>query len=149
MPGAARDPLQSDLTLHASCVAVAEKALLIRGASGCGKSTLALQMMGLGAVLVSDDRVILHRRGDAVLARAPDAIRGMIECRGLGLLNAHPVQDVPVAGVVDLDQSETERLPPNRETVLSGCRLNLFHRIEGAHFAAALVQWLKAGRRTV
>ncbi len=146
MPGAAPDSPETETILHASCVALADKALLIRGASGSGKSALALQMMGMGAVLVADDRVILHRHGDAVQARAPEAIRGLIECRGLGLLNAQTAQDVQVVAIVDLDRTEPERLPPERRAELLGLALPLFGRVEGGHFAAALMQVLKAGR---
>jgi len=44
-------------TIHASCVAVDGKGLLITGASGSGKSALALQLMAFGAHLIADDRV--------------------------------------------------------------------------------------------
>ena len=48
------------IILHASCVALAGRGLLIRGAPGSGKSTLALTLMGLGADLVGDDRIDLR-----------------------------------------------------------------------------------------
>ncbi len=64
---------------HASCVAYGGRGVLILGASGRGKSALALRLMALGAVLVADDRTDLCREGDSVMARAPDAIKGMIE----------------------------------------------------------------------
>ena len=72
--------------MHATCVAVGPHAALIRGASGRGKSGLALQLLAMGAVLVSDDRTRLWRAGDALMADAPDTIRGRIEARGVGIL---------------------------------------------------------------
>ena len=93
--------------LHASCVAVAGRGLLIAGASGSGKSALALDLMAFGATLVADDRVCLQRAGAALLASAPPTIAGLIEARGIGLLRARAVTaPVPVAALIDLDRVE-------------------------------------------
>jgi HPr kinase/phosphorylase len=133
--------------LHASCVAVAGRGLLISGASGSGKSTLALDLMAFGAMLVADDRVCLQRAGTALLASAPPAIAGLIEARGIGLLRARAATaPVPVAALLDLDRVETDRLPEPRLIRLLGCDLPLLHRPSHAHFAAAVLQFLKAGR---
>ena len=133
-------------TRHATTVALEGRALLIEGASGAGKSALALQLMAFGAALVSDDRTDLHRDGEQVIASAPPAIRGLIEARGLGLLNADTAPPAPVAALVDLDRIETDRLPPLRQVTLLGCRLPLLLRVESIHFAPALLQFLRAGR---
>ena len=45
----------SSETLHASCVAIDGRAVLIEGRSGEGKSDLALRLIDRGAALVSDD----------------------------------------------------------------------------------------------
>lgn len=135
-------------TLHASCVALDERSgLLILGPAGAGKSTLALELMAYGATLVSDDGVEITREGDAVTASAPAAISGMIEARGIGLLSAATLPRARLTGVVDLSHPETERLPPERTENLLGIPLPLIYRVEGAHFAPALIQWLKGGRR--
>ena len=63
--------------LHASCVAVKGRALLITGPSGTGKSALALQMMALGADLVADDQTLLQPRAGKLIATAPPAARLM------------------------------------------------------------------------
>lgn len=135
--------------LHASCVALAGRALLITGASGRGKSSLALRMMALGATLVADDRVALRRSGDAVTATAPPTISGLIEARGLGLLHADPAGPVPVFALLDLDRDETDRLPPARHRDLLGRPVPLLFRVDAPHFPAALFQFLKTGRRTL
>lgn len=133
--------------VHASCVAWDGRGLLIRGASGCGKSALALQMMALGAELVADDRTCLRADGGQVLAACPPAIRGLIEARGIGLLRADPAPaPVPLAAVLDLDRTEPDRLPPPRQATLLGCDLPLFGDPGHAHLAAAMLQFLKAGR---
>jgi HPr kinase/phosphorylase len=136
----------AERTLHASAVAIGGRAVLITGPSGSGKSGLALQLIALGARLVADDGVILRSEGGQLLARAPDAIRGLIEARGVGLLNAEPLDDVPLSFVVDLGTSETERLPPRRTTTLLGVVLPLLHKVESLHFAAAVRQYLAQGR---
>jgi HPr kinase/phosphorylase len=132
--------------LHASAVALAGRAALILGAAGSGKSALSLELMASGARLVADDRVILRRDGGRLLARAPDAIRGLIEARGVGVLHADPLDDVPVMLVVDLDRTETERLPPHRTRDVEGVTLPLLHKVASAHFTAAVRQYLAHGR---
>jgi HPr kinase/phosphorylase len=49
---------------------------------------------------------------------------------------------------VDLDRVESDRLPPWRETEILAVALPLLHRVESAHFPAAILQYLKAGRAT-
>jgi len=131
---------------HASCVALHGRGLLITGASGAGKSGLALRLMALGAQLVADDQVQLHRAGRALQARCPDRIAGLIEARGVGLLRADHLAEVPLALVVDLDRHEPDRLPPRREIVLLGCPLPLVLGRDAHHLAPALLQYLRAGR---
>lgn len=131
--------------LHASAVAIDGRAVLITGASGSGKSGLALTLMAYGAALVSDDRVVLQRDGDVIRASAPDTIRGAIEARGVGILNADPIADSAVEVVVIMDEMETDRLPPRRSTNLLGISLPLLHNTGTPYFATAVVQYLKAG----
>ncbi|WP_246139476.1 HPr kinase/phosphorylase [Falsiphaeobacter marinintestinus] len=143
MPGSA-----PEITLHASCVALDGRALLIVGKSGSGKSALALSLMAMGADLVADDRTILRRDQSQVIAYAPDAIKGLIEARCVGLLQATPCALAQVVAIVDLDRTETQRLPTLRKSDLLGQSVTLFLKVEGAHFASALIQFLKAGRRS-
>ena len=131
---------------HASCVAIDGKAVLICGASGTGKSGLALELMGYGAKLVADDRTVLRRSGDKIYASAPQTIRGEIEARGVGILNADTVEEAPVVLIVNLDEPETERLPPKRSQQILGLSLPLVQNFGIRHFAAAIHQYLKGGR---
>ncbi len=136
---------QPDEMTHASCVAFNDAAALIRGASGSGKSALALELMSRGAKLVSDDRTCLLRRGDRVVAYAPPALVGMIEARGVGILKAEPAAPTALTLVIDLDETETDRLPPARSCDVLGQRLPLLHKTDSAHFSAAISQYLSAG----
>lgn len=132
---------------HASSVALGGRGALILGASGAGKSSLALHLMALGATLISDDRTVA-RRGptEEVLLSAPEAIRGKIEARGVGLLSAEFVQDVPLVLVVHLDLPEKDRLPIQRTIRILGQDVPLLHNPGSLHFPHALLQYLKAGR---
>ncbi|HTG37702.1 aldolase [Sphingomonas sp.] len=113
-------PLSSELC-HASCVAIRGHAVLIEGPSGAGKSDLALRLIDRGAMLVSDDQTLLRRRdGDTLRASAPATIRGLIEVRGLGILDMAHADDVPVAMIVTIISSP-ERMPPeSRNRTIAG-----------------------------
>jgi HPr kinase/phosphorylase len=140
------DP-ETETILHATAVCVGTRAVLIRGASGSGKSALALEMLARGARLVSDDRVILQLGAQGILLSAPKPIRGMIEARGVGLLQAEAVDSAMLACVVDLDVTERERLPQVRDTLLLGVTVPLLHNVANPYFAAALIQYLRGGRQ--
>ena len=132
--------------LHASCVTDGVFAVLIVGPSGSGKSALALELMSRGATLVADDRTIVELSEAGVRASCPKAIRGKIEARGVGILAADSAAFGHVRLVVDMGASETERLPPVRTFTLLGEDIPLLHNPVHGHFAAAVLQYLKAGR---
>ncbi|WP_324751529.1 HPr kinase/phosphatase C-terminal domain-containing protein [Roseovarius sp. Pro17] len=141
------DDTPDAVTLHATSVAVAGRAVLIRGASGSGKSALALQLIALGAVLVADDQTCLTRDGDNLMLDAPEAIRGQIEARGVGILNTPSAGPTPAALIVDMDASAAPRLPLDERTSVLGVSLPLVRGSGASHFPAALHLYLKHGRR--
>jgi HPr kinase/phosphorylase len=132
--------------VHATCVAVDGRGLLLMGRAGSGKSALALALMALGARLVADDQTRLTPDGAALVASCPPTLRGLIEARGLGILHAEPVESAPVVLVVDLDHTEDQRLPPVRHVILAGRTLALVHAQQTPHFPAALLQYVRGGR---
>jgi len=134
------------LLLHASCVAVASAGVLIRGRSGSGKSSLALELMALGALLVSDDRTEIKLRDAWPVASAPKNLQGLIEARGIGILSAANIASARIVLVVDLDRAETDRLPPDRTTELLGHSVALLHKVESMKFSAGILQYLKGGK---
>ena len=105
----------SSETLHASCVAIAGRAVLIQGLSGSGKSDLALRLIDRGGVLVCDDYTVVQRLGEKLIASAPANIAGLIEVRGLGLVTMPFQNEVPVALIVNISDSVT-RMPDDRDT---------------------------------
>lgn len=140
------DITSEPLRLHASTVALEGRAVVIFGASGTGKSELALGLMAYGAMLVADDQTVLEARDGRLIASAPEVIRGRIEARGVGLLAAAVADRAEVVLAVDLDHDETERLPPERRIAWLGVSVPLVLRLQSGHFAAAIMQYLRAGR---
>lgn len=116
-------PRISGETVHGSTVAKDGRAVLILGASGAGKSDLALRLIDRGFALVSDDRTIVKRDGDRLIASAPPTIAGKLEIRGMGIIDMPYEGDVPVALIVEL-KGEIERLPDDsRERLILGAKL--------------------------
>ena len=130
--------------IHASAVAVDQTGLLIIGRSGTGKSELTVELIALGATLVSDDQVLLTEKDGGLLMSAPPAIEGRIEARGLGLVSA-PARPAWARFLVDLDKTETERLPEPRETVIKSTPLRTFYRVESRAFPSMLYVLLQGG----
>ena len=119
------DSAPGSIVVHGAAVALAGRGVLILGASGSGKSGLALALIGRGAALVADDRVVLTRRGDALVARAPERLAGLIEARGFGLLRLVSVAEAPLVVAVDLDRAPTARMPQSVTITYLGTHIEL------------------------
>lgn len=105
-------------TVHASCVLVGARAMLIRGPAGSGKSRLALALVDAArngrlpfARLVADDRVALTATNGRLIACVPGPTRGLIEVRGLGIRRIEHEPRAVVGLVVDLASQDAARLP--------------------------------------
>ncbi len=102
--------------VQASGVVIGARGLLIEGPPGSGKSSLALALLDRGAGLIGDDAVSLSRvgpsaGGDAVFAAPPPHIAGLVEVRGVGIIQWPVAQAVPLALILTLGGPEGERLP--------------------------------------
>jgi hypothetical protein len=111
-------------TLHATSIVFCGRGLLLVGASGSGKSDLALRIMDAGGSLISDDYTELSVKDDQLFGSPPDAIKGMIEVRGVGLLKVPYIRSARL-DVLVMCESKTviERLPPVIHTNIEGIRL--------------------------
>ncbi len=133
--------------LHATTVALKDRALLIVGPSGSGKSGLALQLMALGAALVADDRTLVRKADTSLWAQAPEGLPPLIEARGIGLLRVPALTPATqLALAVDMGRTETERLPPVRQYSVMGQALPLVFHSAAPHFPSALLHYLLHGR---
>ena len=63
-------PRISAETVHGNSVTKDGRAILITGPSGSGKSDLTLRLFDRGYGLISDDRTILKRDGERIVASA-------------------------------------------------------------------------------
>lgn len=106
--------------LHASCVAIGGRAVLIEGRSGEGKSDLALRLIDRGAQLVSDDYTICTRTAGVLYGAPPPTIAGKIEVRGIGIVDLPYADRAPIALIVTILDTPP-RLPEGPRT----------HRIAG------------------
>ena len=130
----AHDALQHSRHHGCDWMRGADHGILIRGKPGSGKSELALRLIdtaGLGAArrpcgprLVADDQTLLRvRRRAGCMAAPPEALAGLMELRGQGLLQLPYLASAPVALVVDLrDGHEIERMPEERLLRDGNCR---------------------------
>jgi serine kinase of HPr protein (carbohydrate metabolism regulator) len=118
-------------TIHASAVLTGARAVLIRGPSGAGKSRLALDLIQAGRLgalrfvrLVGDDRIYVQAAGGRLLVRPADALAGLIEVRGLGILRL-PYEPGAVVGLVIDLSANAERLPEaaERRVIIEGVSL--------------------------
>lgn len=131
-------------TLHASAVLVGARAVLIRGPSGSGKSRLAFDLVEAGrtgalrfARLVADDRVYLEAANGRLVARPAQALAGLIELRGIGLLRLTHEPRAIVGLVIDLAAADANRLP-NADQRLVEVEGIMLPRLPVAAGAAAL-----------
>ena len=97
---------------HATCVSVSGKGVLLLGDSGCGKSDLALRLIDRGAVLVGDDYVLIHKNGNSLLASPVLRLAGIMEIRGIGILEVPYLQGAALSLAVKLvARNAVERMP--------------------------------------
>lgn len=107
------------MLVHATTLDIAGLGVLILGASGAGKSDLALRVIADGALLVADDQTWVDLRGDALWARAPAKIAGLIEARGVGIVAVAIKQATRLALAVQLTPTP-ERMPERRSWSFPG-----------------------------
>lgn len=100
----------TSVNIHATCLAIGGKGVLLLGMSGAGKSDLALRLIDDGARLVADDRTELYLARGKLEARAPKSIAGLLEVRSLGVVALPFARRVSVALAVKLGPAQ-KRLP--------------------------------------
>ena len=100
--------------IHATCVELNGKGILLTGPSGVGKSDTALRLIeALNAVLVADDQTELKEHGGYIIASCPSNIQGLLEVRGIGIVRQPSKKETQVNLIVELvkNEKEVDRLP--------------------------------------
>ena len=124
-------PGDSSTRLHGTCICISGEGILLRGPSGSGKSDLTLRLIDGGAVLVADDCVVTTARDGTLTASAPREVAGLLEVRGIGIVEVPWVAYVRLGGIVDLVAREAvERLPERTVEFVSGVMLPVW-RLHG------------------
>ena len=152
-------PPPDHILLHATCVSVGCKGVLLQGPPGSGKSDLALRLIdqpGAGidgrlkrARLVADDQVAVTRRATKLIATAPAALSGKLEIRGLGILSIRVAAKAGLVLAVRLGSAAAiERMPADAHLDILGLTLPLV-LIDPASASAparirAALDWLEA-----
>lgn len=112
---------------------------MLRGPSGVGKSDLALRLLAAGGTLIADDQTLVRVEAGQLLARAPEAIRGMMEVRGVGLVAIPACAEAPLTALVDCVSPDAmiERLPESRIEAMEGIPLHYMqlHALEASAVA--------------
>ena len=124
-------------TIHATTVVIGDHGVLIEGPSGSGKSDLALRLIDRGAMLVADDRTIVRRDGDRLIAWVPATIAGRIEVRGLGIVAMPYVDGAALSLAVTLGQP-VPRLPGPAVRTIEGVAIRCI--LLDAHEASAPIK---------
>lgn len=100
--------------------------LAIIGPSNSGKSSLALSLVhgcpfGRSA-LVADDVALVAQADDALIARAPAQLKGLIEIRGFGPARVKTAQSVNLVLALDLTDGPERTPEPGAFCPIDGCR---------------------------
>ncbi|OLL47331.1 HPr kinase/phosphatase C-terminal domain-containing protein [Bartonella henselae] len=105
--------------LHANCLQLGGKGLLIIGPSGSGKSTLTLSLLDRAewskreAKLISDDYTMLRVENGKLQGSTPEGLQGGIEIRGVGLYTIEFEKQTTIDCVILLGP-EYERFSTNQ-----------------------------------
>jgi len=125
-------------------------AVLLRGPSGAGKSDLALRLIDDGAMLVADDQVEISARDDMIIVTPPETTAGLLEVRGVGLVQLPCVAEARLVGVIELvAAADIERMPAAETTDVAGHAVALWqlHAFEASAMAKiGVIVALAAGR---
>lgn len=104
------------------------RGVLVEGPSGAGKSDLALRALELGFRLVADDRAVVFAAGGRLWGKAPETLAGLLEVRGLGVVDAGALPLCEVALLIRCvaEPAAVERMPDPRFETICGARLPVF-----------------------
>ena len=134
---------QDTSSLHGNCLWVNETGVLILGNSACGKTGLTLAMINSGrGTLVADDRVIINRLHKILMARPPEALQGIMQIHGIGIVEFDYMAPVPLHLIIELvPREDVPLIAEKSEKEIEGLSLPLL-RLAGHEASSADTFWL-------
>lgn len=81
------DKLAKTTTMHACLLDIFNTGVLLLGPSGIGKSEISMDLIKKGHLIVADDMVKISLIRNHLVGRAPESIEGMMEVRGIGIVD--------------------------------------------------------------
>lgn len=129
-------------SLHATGVYFQNQGVLILGPSGSGKTSLALELISQGAQLIADDVVWVWAQDDVVYAQAHNTTCGMIEVRGIGIVQGlEYVSTCRIDYVVQLCNDKSERIPADFGTMdIAGIAVPVFYANQNIKYLPTFVK---------
>lgn len=112
--------------IHATLINIKQKGVLLLGKSNSGKSDLALRLIyQYGAKLVADDVVCLKIKNNRLYGSSPQNICGLIEVRGLGIMQMKYQKESRIDLVAYLsDEAKVERMPKKQTKNILGLAID-------------------------
>ena len=110
--------------LHASCVEYTGSGILICGEPGSGKSDLCFRLIGKGARLTADDQTIIENDGGRLTASCPECLRGLLEIRGIGIVETPFLPQTRINLKLSLQTGEKiDRMPEAETETIEGVEI--------------------------
>lgn len=110
--------------LHATSVAIGDRAILIESREPYDRANLALQMIDRGARLISDRETMCSRRERELLACAvAGAVAGQVHAHGTGPLFVPHSDHVPVALLLILAEDVSQHPDGVESRVIAGVEI--------------------------
>jgi serine kinase of HPr protein (carbohydrate metabolism regulator) len=125
---ASKYQVQGKPAAHGTLVEWQGHGILLIGGSETGKSDLALRLLGLGAMLIADDYVILEEIAGKLRGTVPKTNAGKIEVRGVGIVQKKYKKETNITLVLELtfDSSNVTRMPEARFFYYRDVKIPLF-----------------------
>lgn len=118
-------------TVHANCLRLGNKGIILLGQSGSGKSVLTLSLIERAqwaqkdSCLISDDYTDLKNKNGRLYGSCPENLRGAIEIRGAGLYEILYDEEVAIDFIIALCE-DYERYPTGKKTTYCGVSLPFY-----------------------